>query len=175
MKKSGMLLLGLGLVGLGLFAAGTNEVKSVAQGEAGAAKNEQVEHMAKLLREANLGYEITKMGDFRVTFKTGGDRLQFVYINPYAYGYENYKAFYIYSVGYGGRLTKAMSMQLLMSPSIVGSFRVQPYERVPGSYEVLFAAQVPEDILAADLKSVCGLVASQADLLESEWTDGDKY
>ncbi len=175
MKKSGMLFIGLSLVGLGLFAAGTNEVKAVAQGEAQTARNEQVEYMAKLLRETNLGCDLTKAGDFRVTFKTGGDRLQFVYINPYPYRYENYKVFHIYSVGYCGRLTKAMSMELLMSSSPIGYYRVQPCANTRGAHEVLVAAQVPEDILSADLKSVCGLVASQADAIECEWTDGDKY
>jgi hypothetical protein len=132
----------------------------------------------KLLDKANLVYEIDSDGDFKLVVKVQDNRTQLVWVYSNTLTYDDVEVRTIMSpalVADSDEALTAETMRLLLVDNFenkMGAWEV--VERPDGGIVIQYVVKPPADASAEDLRSLIGLAAIAADMIEQQITSGDE-
>ena len=131
----------------------------------------------KALDKADLVYEIDSDGDFKLVVKVPDNRTQLVYVYSNTLTYDEVEVRTIMSpalVADTDQALTAETMRLLLVDNFenkMGAWEV--VERPDGGIVIQYVVKPPADIGADELRSLIGLAAIAADMIEQQITEGD--
>lgn len=131
----------------------------------------------KALDKADLVYDIDSDGDFKLVVKVPDNRTQLVYVYSNTLTYDNVEVRTIMSPALVADTDEALTpetMRLLLVDNFenkMGAWEV--VERPDGGIVIQYVVKPPADITAEDLRSLIGLAAIAADMIEQQITEGD--
>lgn len=131
----------------------------------------------KALDKADLVYEIDSDGDFKLVVKVPDNRTQLVYVYSNTLTYDNVEVRTIMSPALVADTDEALTpetMRLLLVDNFenkMGAWEV--VERPDGGIVIQYVVKPPADMGSEDLRSLIGLAAIAADMIEQQITDGD--
>jgi len=131
----------------------------------------------KALDKADLVYEIDSDGDFKLVVKVPDNRTQLVYVYSNTLTYDNVEVRTIMAPALVADTDEALTpetMRLLLVDNFenkMGAWEV--VERPDGGIVIQYVVKPPADIGSEDLRSLIGLAAIAADMIEQQITDGD--
>lgn len=131
----------------------------------------------KALDKAGLVYEIDSDGDFKLVVKVPDNRTQLVYVYSNTLSYDGVTVRTIMSPALVAETDEAMTaetMRLLLVDNFenkMGHWEV--VERPDGGIVIQYVVKPPADVKPDDLRSLIGLAAIAADMIEQQITEGD--
>jgi hypothetical protein len=136
----------------------------------------QDEAFLKLLDSSGLSYTKTKSGNYSVTYDLGNDRSQVVYMMGKTDTVDGMVLREIWSnAGYLGKTPDNQTLIDLLTGGGQESIGAWILENTDdGDYLAYYSAKLPDNLSAADLKSVLEYVANVADTKEAQMSDKDE-
>ena len=132
----------------------------------------------KALDKADLIYDIDSDGDFKLVVKVPDNRTQLVYVYSNTLTYDNVEVRTIMAPALVADTDDALTaetMRLLLVDNFenkMGAWEV--VERPDGGIVIQYVVKPPADIKPDELRSLIGLAAIAADMIEQQITDGDE-
>lgn len=132
----------------------------------------------KALDKADLVYDIDSDGDFKLVVKVPDNRTQLVYVYSNTLTYDNVEVRTIMAPALVADTDDALTaetMRLLLVDNFenkMGAWEV--VERPDGGIVIQYVVKPPADIKPDELRSLIGLAAIAADMIEQQITDGDE-
>jgi hypothetical protein len=131
----------------------------------------------KTLDKANLKYEIDSDGDFKLVVQVANNRTQLVYVYSNTLTYDNVEVRTIMSPALVADTDEALTAETLRMLLVdnfenkMGSWEV--VERPDGGIVIQYVVKPPADMGPEDMRSMIGLAAIAADMIEQQITEGD--
>jgi len=173
MRKLILMLAGLALLGQAADAQTASKPEPTAPPEQKAAPDARIK---KLLDARKIEYELTRTGNFKVTFNLKNGRSQVAFISSATYRYMNLEIREIVSPAYrsAAPLSAEIANRLLSdnNDKKLGAWVVQ---KEKDGYYALFVTKVPADSSDKSLISALRLTLEAADEMEKELTGKDEF
>ncbi|MBK5929970.1 hypothetical protein CCR82_05370 [Halochromatium salexigens] len=137
-----------------------------ADGLMGGGEPKYDERVSKALNELDINYHIDEDGDYRVTFKTGDDRSQLVFIFSTTETYRNLEIREITSAAYESEtdtLPAHIALRLLKENSSIKMGAWQSSGKL-----AIFSAKISANADPESLKTAIAIVLKTADGMEGE-------